>query len=1070
MKPKFKKLLSVVCSMTIIITTLSTLNLSVIAEESGTSHVEKFITKSTDKSVAELDSDTEIQDNFQISQFGPNPSFYAQSDEAEYADVVDLYFLNTEYEKYVSIPQDFAKTYQIKLNGNYKNVTYSSNSDRITVSSTGLVKPKLKTSWTLTTAGAGNLFERTYGDEGTSTVTVTADGEVFKYKINTVSYGNYYCEQVIQKWMDENITSNMTEMEKLEKVCEFVCSYDYKANIVIGNIGMVLENGGDCHSSTGTVNYMCRKLGMMAWFNNSTSGGIGHVNSIVKFSDNSAYIVDCGYEGSAPRGYSINFYDSEINSNENYVCEKLEDGTLKIIEYMGNDEIVVIPQEIDGVTVTAIDGWVFADHDEITSLIMPDTLISIGANCFRNCNNLSYIEVSYNLSDVGYYAFDETEWYNIQPDGMIYLGNIAYCWKGAVPENTKLQIKEGTLGIAGHAFYSYDSYGTSSYGSGEYTHLKRHCNNIVSVEIPESVQIIGSAAFEYCDGLESVILYGGEIIESYAFSKCTNLNSVKLSDNIVEIGSDAFSECTSLESIAVPESVQIIDTAAFWHCSNLKEIKLPKEIDYLGYSVFTRCISLESVIIPNGAVELTNTKFGTRGSFFRGCNALKSVTIPEGVTKIEAFDECSSLTEINLPSTITTIKSDGYEFYGCKSLKMIIIPEENKYYCCVDGVLYNKQMTKLIKYPAAKLGKSFKIPDSVTEISKYAFSDCVNLEEVIFNEKIKIIPENAFYRASALKTLNLSDSITEIKGFAFRNCSSLESVIIPKSVTTIGISIFNCCTELKQIEVEEGNKNYQSIDGVLFSSDMILINYPIGRTANNYTVPDNTINIASYSFEDCVHLTKVTIPDTVVQIGNYAFTNCLGLKTINMPQKITNTTEYQIAISSSAFKNCSSLTSITIPDGVEAIASSAFKGCSNLNIVIIPKSVIMIGDDAFGLTKNITDIYYEGSEEEFALICDTGEYTGSWTNAKGLNRWGIYSNPTVHYNLTGPVYSMTGDVNSDGAIDLKDVVLIRRFIAGGWDVELDTETADVNNDGEVDLKDVVLIRRYIAGGWDVELA
>ena len=1032
MKPKFKKLLSVVCSMTIIITTLSTLNLSVIAEESGTSHVEKFITKSTEKSAAELDSDTEIQDNFQISQFGSNPSFYAQSDEAEYADVVDLYFLNTEYEKYVSIPQDFAKTYQIKLNGNYKNVTYSSNSDRITVSSTGLVKPKLKTAYTLTYAGAGTFFERTYGDEGSSSVTVTADGDVFKYKINTINYGYYNCEQIIQKWMDENITNSLTEMEKLEKVCEFVCSYDYKATIVIGNIGMVLENGGDCHSSTGTVNYMCKKLGMVAWTRDASKdpgAGPGHTNSIVKFSDDSAYVVDCGYSGSAPRGYSIKPYTSDLMSNGDYIYEILDGGTLKIKSYGGTGGDIIIPQEIDGKSVTVIDKNVFRKNTEITSVVLPETLEQIDNCAFQYCTNLAYVEVPNSLYKVGTNTFSDTAWYDNQPDGVVYLGNVAYKYKGEMPEDTTIELMQGTTGIAGSAFYEQE--------------------NLSHVIIPSTVKTIEWGAFKSTGLLELIVPDGVTNIDIFAFDGCKRIRNIYLPDSVKAIGARAFENCLALENV-----------------------RLPQTIEYFGGGIFSRCESLKEVVLPNGSYSLTKGAVISGSGVFAQCKSLTSVVIPEGVTGIESsiFNECNSLKEINLPSTIKNITETGFEFLGCQSLKSITIPEENKYYCCVDGVLYNKQMTKLIKYPAAKEDKIFTIPDSVTEISKYAFSDCVNLEEVIFNEKIKIIPENAFYRASALKTLNLSDSITEIKGFAFRNCSSLESVIIPKSVTTIGISIFNCCTELKQIEVEEGNKNYQSIDGVLFSSDMILINYPIGRTANNYTVPDNTINIASYSFEDCVHLTKVTIPDTVVQIGNYAFTNCLGLKTINMPQKITNTTEYQIAISSFAFNNCSSLTSITIPDGMEAIASSAFKGCSNLNIVIIPKSVIMIGDDAFGLTKNITDIYYEGSEEEFALICDTGEYTGSWTNAKGLNRWGIYSNPTVHYNLTGPVYSMTGDVNSDGAIDLKDVVLIRRFIAGGWDVELDTETADVNNDGEVDLKDVVLIRRYIAGGWDVELA
>jgi len=974
--------------------------------------------------------------------------------ESSYIDEATLYYLNTEYEEYVSIPNSFAQSYQIKLDGKYQSVTYSADSDRVTVNSNGLVTPKMNTAITFCYAGAGTLFERTYGDDGSTVITVNADDKVFKYKINTVSYGYYYCEQIVQKWMKTNIKSSMTEMEKLEKVCEYVCSYDYKATLTIGGIGMVLENGGDCQTSSSLVLYMCKELGMKGWINKPSYGGIGHVNVIIKFSDDSAYEVDCGYNTKAPRYYSIEPYSSELTSNDDYVFETLDDGTLKIIEYIGEDSVVVIPQEAAGKSVTAIGDRVFAEHKEITSLVLPETLTCIGNNCFRQCSELRYIEGAEHLTDVGYYAFDETAWYDEQPDGVVYLANIAYCWKGAVPENTKVTLREGTLGIAGFAFYSYDSYGTS-YSANVYTHLKRRCNNIISVEIPESVQIIGVDAFEYCDGLQTVNLKGGRVIKSGAFSKCEKLKNVSFSQNVNEIEGDVFSDCTALEKITLPNSVSSIGTAAFNGCENLQEITLPEHVDYLGKSVFAYCRSLKSIRIPEGPKQLIANM--TRGGFFKDCFALESIVIPESVMEIEGIVNCHSLKEVSLPANVRSI-DEGYDFLGCESLTAINVAEDNTSFCSEDGVLYNKSKTKLIRYPAAKKGTSFIVPDSVTTISRAAFSGNKYLKTITLSDKITKIPQFAFSNCSVLESVSLTQSINEIGSSAFANCPALKSVTMPKSVETIGTSVFLNCTALKKIGVESGNTNYKTIDGVLFSSDMQLIQYPAGKTGTNYIIPDGTTAIVNNAFRGNTILQEVTVPDSVIEIGDYAFEDCTSLCKLNMPSVWSATA---VSFGNSVFENCTSLISIGIPEKTEKLGYYMFEDCTNLQYVVFPESIASIGASCFHGCTSLTDIYLHGSEDAWNAITITS-VPGEWSSAKGNARLSIEDSVLIHYHSTDPSNIIKGDLNGDDEFNVADVVLLQKWLLAVPDTHLSQwQAADFCKDGRLDVFDLCLMKRAL---------
>lgn len=404
---------------------------------------------------------------------------------------------------------------------------------------------------------------------------------------------------------------------------------------------------------------------------------------------------------------------------------------------------------------------------------------------------------------------------------------------------------------------------------------------------------------------------------------------------------------SNITYISLPNGLTSIGNSAFYSCENIRSIDIPEGVLAISEQAFAACNNLSSVNLPTSLLSI-----GKRA--FSGCRKLASVTIPEGVQTIEyaAFGGCDILAAISIPSTVTSLSTGA--FSGSKNLESITVSDGNTQYSSSDGVLYNKNKTKLYRCPQGKQGEC-TITDGVTHIDNSAFYECYKVTSIEIPNSVKEIGTSAFAYTS-ITTITIPDKVTVLSYDLFRGCSKLEIVHIGSGVTTIHGDSFSGCTAVKQITLSD---NVATVEPTAFldcknlETPVYNATFFIRMSANHnglYTIPDGITTILDYAFSECKGVSEVVLPNSISLIGTNAFLNCSDLQTMTIPETITE-------LRDATFAGCHSLAHITLPNSLQIIGDGAFSECYALNELTIPENVYAIGVSAFS-TSGISTVYW----------------------------------------------------------------------------------------------------------------
>ena len=430
-----------------------------------------------------------------------------------------------------------------------------------------------------------------------------------------------------------------------------------------------------------------------------------------------------------------------------------------------------------------------------------------------------------------------------------------------------------------------------------------------------------------------------------------------------------------IEKVIIENGVTNIGDYAFWNCYNLTSIIISNSVRIIGMNAFFGCGSLTSINIPNSVTSI-------RGDAFSECNRLTNIEIPNSVTSIGGyvFSGCDSLTSVNIPNSVTSIGE--YTFRMCKSLTEIKVSDDNINYASINGILFNKEKTEIIRYLSNEKDIEYSIPNSVTSISGYAFEGCSNLTKVNVPNSVTSIGQNAFsgvkniicktnsnahkYAEENKVLYFLSDDVVSNYSTEFQ-IKQTEEIDISEEGDESVIAKWNFEDKSLTISGTENMKNWEKISNENWQKkyktfiEKVIIENGVTNIGNNIfkdcyniksiIISNSVTNIGDYAFYGCSSLTSVNIPNSVITIGGDAFYGCSSLTSVNLPESL-------ISIGGGAFRKCSSLTSLKIPNSVTRIDNSIFEGCSSL-------TEINVSDDNINYTS-IDGILY--NKEKYTII------------------------------------------------------------------------------------------------------
>ena len=751
-------------------------------------------------------------------------------------------------------------------------------------------------------------------------------------------------------------------------------------------------------------------------------------------------------------------------------------------------DTVIIPE-----TVQKMGNYVFMNCEKIKNIKLPSNLKSIGKTCFQGCISLTGLFIPQSVESIGGGIFgdcDALQSVEIEDENnkFIFKDGILYDVKNGILVSAvnsliseKVIVDECTKTIDYYAFAD--------------------CDNLYEIEIPQGVVNIGEKAFARLDNLKNIDIPDSVTnITTLAFYRCNGLVSVQVPGSVTAIKNGTFRECNNLKKVILNEGITGIEQYAFYDCELLEEISIPGTVTTVGNSAFYRCKNLKNIEIPEGVTKID-------GSAFIFCSSLEQIKLPQSLVSIGsgAFDNCTSLISVELPDN-AIISSDTFK--ECKNLSDIVISDTNNNYIVKNGILYNKNMTRILCYPAGIKDTEFSVPDTV-----------------------KTIGDFAFYGAKVLESINIPDSVTNIGTDAFGECSGLKEVVIPDSVTSMGEAVFYKCTSLEKVKL---SVNITSPNPAVFQYCSSL---------KEVVLPESMKFISFFMFSYCKEITNIVLPDKLNSVLRSAFQNCDNLKNITVPKNVTTIQDYAFGYyydeQSATYKKYDDFTisgyagskaqEYAEANGIRFIELNEKETTDGIKIEYSKDDSSIGGDNEEKISlesRQLTE-----SDEEYSKIDFTGKIEdsdakpedvksvtyeislknesgqtvqpsekvtvkipvpdgymgenckvyyvnekGKFTNMNAVCQNGFLIFETGHFstylvtetNIKTVSEITYGDANGDGKIDSRDAVVIKKYVAGFTGFTIDLDAADVNADGKVDTRDAVKILKKIAG-FDVTL-
>ena len=421
----------------------------------------------------------------------------------------------------------------------------------------------------------------------------------------------------------------------------------------------------------------------------------------------------------------------------------------------------------------------------------------------------------------------------------------------------------------------------------------------------------------------------------------TVVNSTKIY-TVSSISDGSFYNCSGLTSVFIPSSVTLIGRYAFIECKNLININIDVNNPiYLSINgvVFSKDKST-IICCPNGKQSqyvIPNSVVSIKEGAFSYCKKLTSIVIPNTVTIIgdEAFENCIGLTSITIPSSVISIGK--FPFISCSGLMFVGVDVLNSKYTSVDGVLYTKNKDVIVYFPVGRNNTSYIIPNTVTSIGDWGFTES-RLTSVFIPNSVISIGRFAFWGCNSLTSIDLHDSITFIGDHAFVNCTKLSSVTIPSSIKSVEEYTFYNCNSLTSIVIPNSVKLIKSSAFSRCSS------------LSSCVIPDSVTLIGETAFYGCFALTTIIIPKLVKSIGESAFFGCRGLNSFI----VNNSDPIDLSLIQDVFYNVNKTTCILyVPIGSKPAYQAAVQWRDFTNIVEFdPTSVSIVQKPNISIVSN----------------------------------------------------------------------------------------------------------------------